>query len=110
MSAIIKAVLLISLVLPSAARAQASPDWFTCQQGRDCVVIDGTCSPKAVNTKSADKARAYFAEMSAMAECPAPPPSSAGLSAVCTEGICQIADTPPVPQTQPNQPAEPVLP
>lgn len=71
------------LSFTSGAMAQTKPEWFPCNNDRDCVVVGKGCTASAVNRVYEDEASQYFIELGMAADCPYVQASETP-TAVCT--------------------------
>ena len=87
-------VALATVFVPAAVFAAPNPltQWTACSDDSQCVAIQGTCNPTAVNVAYDKPAQVYFNERAAKAKCVQQfwQPKLQDARAKCWQGSCQI--------------------
>lgn len=88
------ALALATAFIPAVVSAAADPvsQWMQCSDDAQCVAIQGTCAPVAVNIAFDKQAQVYFKERAAKTECVQQfwRPSLADARAKCWQQRCLI--------------------
>lgn len=53
----------------SSAFADVKPEWLSCKEDADCVVLYGECSDHVVNKKNKTEAHDYYSAIDALKDC-----------------------------------------